>query len=230
MTSWHEGFAEQYDEWSARMTADIPFYVELAREAAGPLVELAIGNGRVAIPVALATGQRVIGVDSSPAMLAQARVNATAAGVDLDLREGDMRAFSVDEPAALDLLPVPRPPAPGDVGRPPTGVRAGCRLTQARWTVRVERVRVRPSLRRRRRRPTAGRRHSPTPCATRSATTASTSSTTTAARAGCGGRRRTSGSASSTSPGSRSRPSTEASSASPTPKRAARYVFVTRRP
>jgi hypothetical protein len=34
------------------MTEDIPFYVGLAREADGPLVELAIGNGRVAIPVA----------------------------------------------------------------------------------------------------------------------------------------------------------------------------------
>ncbi len=55
--SWHEAFADQYDEWSARMTADIPFYVELAREAKGPLFELAIGNGRVAIPVAQGDGQ-----------------------------------------------------------------------------------------------------------------------------------------------------------------------------
>ena len=49
--SWDEQFAERYEEWSARMTADIGFYVELARQADGPLVELAIGNGRVAIPV-----------------------------------------------------------------------------------------------------------------------------------------------------------------------------------
>ena len=34
------------------MTEDVPFYVELARESDGPLVELAVGNGRVAIPVA----------------------------------------------------------------------------------------------------------------------------------------------------------------------------------
>ena len=51
------------------MTADVAFYVELAREADGPLVELAVGNGRVAIPVAQATGRRVIGIDTSPAML-----------------------------------------------------------------------------------------------------------------------------------------------------------------
>jgi hypothetical protein len=64
--SWPEAFATRYEEWSAEMTADIPFYVELVRQADGPLVELAIGNGRVAIPVAQATGQRVTGIDSSP--------------------------------------------------------------------------------------------------------------------------------------------------------------------
>jgi hypothetical protein len=39
-----EAFAHGYDEWSARMTEDTAFYVGLAREADGPLVELAIGN------------------------------------------------------------------------------------------------------------------------------------------------------------------------------------------
>jgi hypothetical protein len=53
--SWDVGFAEHYEEGSAHMTADVDFYVDLARAAAGPLVELAIGNGRVAIPVAKAT-------------------------------------------------------------------------------------------------------------------------------------------------------------------------------
>jgi ubiquinone/menaquinone biosynthesis C-methylase UbiE len=62
------------------MTADVPFYVELARQADGPLVELAVGNGRVAIPVAQATGRRVIGIDTSPAMLEQARERAAEAG------------------------------------------------------------------------------------------------------------------------------------------------------
>src|SRR6058998_3520632 len=55
--SWDESFAHRYDEWSAPMTADVPFYIELAREADGPLVELAVGSGRVAIPVAQATGR-----------------------------------------------------------------------------------------------------------------------------------------------------------------------------
>jgi hypothetical protein len=59
--SWDEAFADRYQEWSAEMTADIAFYVDLARRANGPLVELAVGNGRVAIPVAQATGQQVTG-------------------------------------------------------------------------------------------------------------------------------------------------------------------------
>jgi SAM-dependent methyltransferase len=103
--SWDEIFAERYEEWSAHMTADIDFYTELAVQAGGPLVELAIGNGRVAIPVARATGQRVIGFDSSPAMLCQARARAAEAGVELDLRERDMRELTLDEPAALIYCP-----------------------------------------------------------------------------------------------------------------------------
>lgn len=73
--------------------------------ADGPLVELAIGNGRVAIPVARATGRIVIGIDSSPAMLALARAAAVGAGVELDLREGDMRDLELDEPAVLIYCP-----------------------------------------------------------------------------------------------------------------------------
>jgi SAM-dependent methyltransferase len=103
--SWDEAFADRYEEWSADMTADIAFYVGLARQAGGPLVELAVGNGRVAIPVAQATGQRVIGIDSSPAMLRQAQASAAEAGVQLDLREGDMSGLVLGEPAGLIYCP-----------------------------------------------------------------------------------------------------------------------------
>ena len=96
--SLYDAFAPIYDDWSAHMTEDVAFYVELARETDGPLVELAVGNGRVAIPVARETGRHVLGIDSSPAMLAQARERAAAAGVELELREGDMRDLELDEP------------------------------------------------------------------------------------------------------------------------------------
>src|SRR5947209_11995761 len=97
--SWDEAFSHRYEEWSAPMTADIPFYVDLAREAEGPVVELAVGNGRVAIPVAQATGRSIIGIDSSPAMLEQARSRAAKAGVELNLREGDMRDLFLEQPS-----------------------------------------------------------------------------------------------------------------------------------
>jgi len=103
--TWDEHFASRYDEWSAGMTEDVPFYVSLAVGIDGPLVELAVGTGRVAVPVALATSRTVIGIDSSPAMLAQARTAASEAGVVLDLREGDMRDLELDEPAGLIYCP-----------------------------------------------------------------------------------------------------------------------------
>lgn len=103
--SWDEEFARGYETWSAHMTADIAFYVDLAQRTDGPLVELAVGNGRVAIPVAQATGRPVIGLDISPAMLEQARAHADAAGVKLDLRSADMRDLELEEPAGLIYCP-----------------------------------------------------------------------------------------------------------------------------
>jgi len=100
--SYPEAFAEAYDVWAADMTDDVPFYVELAKETDGPVVELAVGTGRVAIPVARAIGREVIGIDSSPAMLAQA--GEAGRGL-LDLRLAAMRDLRLDEPAALIYCP-----------------------------------------------------------------------------------------------------------------------------
>jgi SAM-dependent methyltransferase len=105
VSSSYDAFAAVYDAWSSHMTEDVELYVELARAADGPIVELAVGNGRVAIPVALATGRIVIGIDSSPAMLAEARKRAADAGAHLELREADMRDLELDEPAALVYCP-----------------------------------------------------------------------------------------------------------------------------
>ena len=105
MSSWYDAWADRYDDRSTGVAPDVPFYVGLAREADGPLVELAVGTGRVAIPVAQATGRRVIGIDSSPGMLAQARARAAEAEVELDLREGDIRELEIEESAALIYCP-----------------------------------------------------------------------------------------------------------------------------
>ena len=96
----YDAFAPHYDLWWPG-TGDVPFYASLAREADGPIVELGVGTGRVAVGVARAAGRTVIGIDSSPAMLERAR--AREAG--LDLRLGDMRTFELEEPAALIICP-----------------------------------------------------------------------------------------------------------------------------
>ncbi len=101
----YDSFAAVYDDWSAHMTEDVPFYVQLARDTDGPLVELAVGNGRVAIPVARETGRPVLGIDASAAMLEQARERADAARVELELRQGDMRDLELDEHAGLIYVP-----------------------------------------------------------------------------------------------------------------------------
>jgi SAM-dependent methyltransferase len=47
----------------------------------------------------------VIGIDSSPAMLAVARERAAEAEVDVELHEGDMRELDLDEPVSLVICP-----------------------------------------------------------------------------------------------------------------------------
>jgi YD repeat-containing protein len=101
----YDAFAPVYDAWSGHMTEDVDFYVSLADEAVGPVVELAVGNGRVAVPIAQRTGKRVIGIDASRAMLAGAAERAAEAGVEIDLRQGDMRELSVGETTDLVICP-----------------------------------------------------------------------------------------------------------------------------
>jgi SAM-dependent methyltransferase len=101
----YDAFAPVYDTLAAAMTEDVPFYVSLAAEAAGPVVELAVGTGRVAIPIVEQTGRRVIGIDLSAGMLEVARRRAVEAGVDVDLRQGDMADLALDEPTDLVICP-----------------------------------------------------------------------------------------------------------------------------
>jgi ubiquinone/menaquinone biosynthesis C-methylase UbiE len=98
--------AEFYDPWSRSVTEDIGFYVDHALASGGPVVELAVGTGRIAVPIAEA-GVEVIGVDSSPEMLAVARAAAETAGVSerLDLRVGDLREPPVSERVSLAICP-----------------------------------------------------------------------------------------------------------------------------
>jgi SAM-dependent methyltransferase len=88
----YDAIAELYDPWNRSVTEDVEFYVAEARKDGGPVVELGVGTGRIAVPIAEA-GVRVIGVDSSRGMLDLCRRRAEKAGVSdlIDLREGDLR-------------------------------------------------------------------------------------------------------------------------------------------
>src|SRR5262245_28823220 len=102
----YDSIASIYDPWSRSVTEDVDFYVEHALASGGPIVELAVGTGRIAIPIARA-GIDVIGVDSSPGMLAVARAAAEQAGVAgrVDLRVGDLREPPVSERVPLVICP-----------------------------------------------------------------------------------------------------------------------------
>ena len=102
----YDSIARLYDPWSVSVVEDVGFYVELARESGGPVVELGVGTGRIAVPTA-AAGIRVIGIDSSRAMLEVCAQVAASAGVSalLDLRVGDLADPPVRERVPLVTCP-----------------------------------------------------------------------------------------------------------------------------
>lgn len=102
-------FADVYDLWvaSAPVTRrNAGFYVEEYLKARGPVVELGVGTGRIAVEAAQ-RGRAVTGVDGSPRMLERCRERARAAGVEalVTLVEADLRAFTLPEPAGLIAVP-----------------------------------------------------------------------------------------------------------------------------
>ena len=99
-------FVGFYDAWTRDVEGDVDFYVRRATAVPGPVIELGVGTGRIAIPVAQA-GQRVIGVDLSPAMLTEAHARAGEAGVadKIAFAEADMRSFVAEAPVNLVTIP-----------------------------------------------------------------------------------------------------------------------------
>jgi SAM-dependent methyltransferase len=100
----YDAIAELYDPWSASVVEDVAFYLAEARTSGGPVVELGVGTGRIAVPIA-ADGIRVIGIDSSQGMLDVCARRAALAGVELDLRFGDLREPPVSERVPLVICP-----------------------------------------------------------------------------------------------------------------------------
>ena len=105
----YDRFAEIYGVWTdtaAHAGANVEFYVSAYVAADGPVVELGVGDGRIALEAAR-RGRHVIGVDLSPVMLARCRQRAEREGIldRLALVEADFRTFTLPGPAALIALP-----------------------------------------------------------------------------------------------------------------------------
>ena len=88
--------------------SDLDFYLGLADETGGAVLELGVGAGRVALPLARA-GHDVTGVDLSPAMLAalEAAAGAEPPAVRARLRwhRGDARALELGRRFDLVICP-----------------------------------------------------------------------------------------------------------------------------
>jgi SAM-dependent methyltransferase len=81
-------------------TEHVSYYVNLARQASGDVLELACGTGQLSVPIASA-GLRAVGLDSSEPMLAAAKQRAATAGVSIEYVQADMRNFDLGRKFAL---------------------------------------------------------------------------------------------------------------------------------
>ena len=100
----YDNIARLYDPWSRSVVEDVAFYVEEAVRSGGPVLELGVGTGRIAVPIA-AVGISVVGVVTSAGMLEVARERAELAAVDVDLHQGDMREPPIEGKFPLVIVP-----------------------------------------------------------------------------------------------------------------------------
>ena len=93
-----------YDMEYGDEQADVRLYAHLAERTRGPILDAGVGTGRIAFGLA-EFGRRVVGIDSSPAMLARAEAKQR----DLDassvtLHQADLRDFDLGEQFAMAVL------------------------------------------------------------------------------------------------------------------------------
>ena len=105
-----DALARLYDLDLSEDPGDLDLYLALAARTGGPILELAVGTGRLAVPLAV-DGHEVTGVDLDPAMLARARSAADASGLATARRvrlvEGDARTVRLDDAGAYALAAIP---------------------------------------------------------------------------------------------------------------------------
>ncbi len=95
---WHDAECGGY-------AGDLDLWRELANSAAGPILDLGCGTGRVALDLA-AKGHRVHGFDLDPELVAAFGARADSAGLSVAAALGDARNFDLDARFALILAPM----------------------------------------------------------------------------------------------------------------------------
>jgi len=87
---------------------DLPFYVDLAKQIGGPILEMGCGTGRVLLPIAR-MGIEIHGLDNAPTMLGilRERIQNEPEQVrsQIALHQGDMRQFRGQKKYALVTIP-----------------------------------------------------------------------------------------------------------------------------
>ncbi len=100
--------AEFYDTYATGIEGDVVFYLEEAKKAGAPVLELGCGTGRILIPIAQA-GIDIVGLDRSTKMLSIANEKILDLPGEtqrrIQLVEGDMRVFSLGQRFTLILIP-----------------------------------------------------------------------------------------------------------------------------
>lgn len=105
----YEYTAEYYDYVVPyRERADVSFYVDMARECGGEVLEVGCGTGRVLLPTARA-GATITGLDLAENMLAVCRTRLASEALEVQTRvtlaHKDMREFDLGQQFALVTVP-----------------------------------------------------------------------------------------------------------------------------
>jgi len=104
-STYGDRFADVYDDWYGAVTdveACVDHVAGLVEEVGGgPLLELGVGSGRLALPLA-ARGVAVHGIDSSPAMVERLRAKPGGDGVHVTV--GDMADLALPDPPPFAVV------------------------------------------------------------------------------------------------------------------------------
>lgn len=101
--SYGDRIADVYDDWHPFLAEETAATVEVLASLAGngPVLELAVGTGRVALPLA-ERGLQVHGIDASEAMVE--RLRSKPGGDQITVTMGDMADVAVDETFSLAFV------------------------------------------------------------------------------------------------------------------------------